>query len=167
MGVTIKRFLRRATFGGGERHAQSRAVRTWAAAEALLREWADDPKTADNFSNTLLIRARWKNGLCMHEVGLSAAIGRNPGRGPLADFLHEILVRDYGPGKRRLTSVKAAMAREVLARCSFTDDTALDGGEDARAFDAAKRSLEQCYPDHAAVYVERIKTWMLSGGGVR
>lgn len=160
-GITISRWRRDAATDGRE----SRTAKSWAQATVMVVEWGNCPHTRP-LSAAVMVRPRWANGLCLYEFGWNAADARSS-----IDLGAEILAEvteTYGdPKKKRLRSMKAAVAREVLARCSFSDDTAGDPAEDARTFDAAKRALETCFPDHAELYIDRIRGWMTTGGGLR
>lgn len=146
---------------------RSQSVKTWAEATKLIFTWSADEETVENDPSTILVRPRWMNGLVTHEIGLDLEGARNVPSDPgLGEYLESWLRSEYGGAansKRR--SVKATLIREVLGRCSFSDET--DAGDDARVFDAAKRALEQCFHEDAPRYVERIRGWMLDGGRVR
>lgn len=153
--VTVARFLRNTGTTGRE----SRAVKTWAGGTALVNDWARHDDTVANYG--ILVRPRWKNGLVIHETTFSIDEGLSITN--LGGIILAKLTDTYGT--RRLRSSKATLARECMARCAFSDEE--DTSEDARAFDAAKRALEQCFPEHAAIYVDRIRSWMLDGGKIR
>lgn len=150
-----------ATTTGGSA-MESHSSKTWALATVRLLHWAKATETRQNFSNTLLVQARWKNGLQTHAIGFDfeGALTVTDLGATVREFLHDA----YGTTKK-LRSAKATLARECLSRCSFTDTE--ESSEDARTFDAAKRALETCFPEHAANYIDRIRGWMLDGGRVR
>ena len=159
--IMVTRFVR-------ERGRQSKTVKSWTSAEDQLEAWLQDGTTLSNSSNTFLVRPRWSNGLALSEIGLSVVEMRDIPVLALAPFVRKALTEAYGsPEKKRLQSAKACVARLVLSSCSFTDAAEEDISDDARTFDATSRALKTCFPDHAETYIERVRSWMVLGGGVR
>ena len=157
--VTITRY-RRGTAGT----CDTQTLRTWTAAENLVREWLIAPITLPRDENTVLLRPRWTNGLALNTMGVGPWYVHQPEDLGIAVVKAEIA---HYATKKGLRSVKAGMAREVLARCAFTDAEAEEVGDDARTFDVASRALHAMYPDEATIHVDRIRAWMLDGGRIR
>lgn len=160
-GITVVRWIR-PTAADHEPRRESKTAKTWAAATELVRLFGGS-RRADPGS-PITVRPRWRNGLVFHEFDLTEDEAAEVG--DLGVLLETDLRGHYGANKR-LRSMRAVVAREILSRCSFVDGEGSDGAEDARVLDAVSRSLKQCYPDHAELYIERVRGWMLAGGGVK
>ena len=163
-GVTLTRYLQHPS-----RAPEAETVRTlatWNAAENLVRSWLLDPATLLRDENTVLVRPRWKNGLTLNTLGVGVWYANTPE--DLGVAVVKASIAHYAaPRGKRLVSVRAGMAREVLARCAFTDVEAADASDDARTFDVVSRALHAMYPDEATIHVDRIRAWMLDGGRIR
>ena len=160
--VTIARFRPGSGTPGTESYVrQSLSVKSWGHASALISEWSRATDTRENFSASILVRPRWKNGLTLHEAAYS--LEEAVALVDIGKSILEEITEAYGT--KKLRSAKAAMARECLARCAFTDEE--DVSEDARTLDVVDRALRQCFPDDAQIHMDRVRAWMLDGGRVK